>query len=54
MRPALVTIARSANDGFTPHTALPAIEWRFLDALRAAHPAVEIRYDRGLVPLPRP
>lgn len=54
VRPALVTIARSANDGFTPHAALPAIEWRFLDALRAAHPAVEIRYDRGLVPLPRP
>ena len=54
VRPALVTIARSANDGYTPRAALPAIEWAFLDALRAAHPALELRYDPGLAPLPRP
>jgi hypothetical protein len=54
VRPALVTVARSANDGFTPHPALPAIEWSFLEALRAAHPAIEVHYDRDLVPLPRP
>jgi hypothetical protein len=54
VRPALVTIARSADDGYTPHAALPAIEWAFLDALRAAHPALDVRYDPGLAPLPRP
>jgi hypothetical protein len=54
VRPALVTIARSANDGYTPHEALPAIEAAFLEALRAAHPALEVRYDRGLAPLARP
>ena len=54
VRPALVTIARSANDGFTPHAALPAIEWAFLDALRAAHPDLDVQYDAGLAPLPRP
>jgi hypothetical protein len=54
VRPSLVTIARSANDGFTPQAALPEIEWSFLDALRAAHPALDVRYDAGLAPLPRP
>jgi hypothetical protein len=54
VRPALVTIARSANDGFTPHAAWPAIEWSLLDALRAVRPDLELRYDRGLRPAPRP
>lgn len=54
VRPALVTIARSANDGFTPVAAWPAIEWRMLDALRAVRPDLELRYDRGLRPAPRP
>jgi hypothetical protein len=53
VRPALVTIARSANDGFTPREAWAGIEWSLLDALRAAHPDLEIRYDRGLLPAPR-
>jgi hypothetical protein len=53
VRPALITIARSANDGFTPREAWPAIEWSLLDALRAARPDLEIRYDRGLRPAPR-
>ena len=52
--PALVTIARSVNDGFTPAAAWPAIEWRLLDALRAVRPDLEVRYDRGLRPAPRP
>jgi len=54
VRPALVTIARSANDGYTPPAALPAIEWAVLDALRRARPSLAVRYDRGLAPLPRP
>jgi hypothetical protein len=54
VRPSLVTVARSVNDGFTPAAAWPAIEWRFLDALRAARPDLEVRYDRGLLPAPRP
>jgi hypothetical protein len=54
IRPSLVTVARSANDGYTPHHALPTIEASFLEALRAAHPDLEVRYDRGLAPLPRP
>src|SRR4029453_11629971 len=54
VRPALVTIARSANDGYTPVGAWPRIEWRMLDALRAVRPELELRYDRGLQPAPRP
>ena len=54
VRPALVTIARSVNDGFTPAAAWPQIEWRLLDALRAVRPDLEVRYDRGLRPAPRP
>jgi hypothetical protein len=54
VEPVLVTIARSANDGYTPHAALPAIEWAFLDALRRAQPDLDLRYDRGLAPLARP
>jgi hypothetical protein len=54
VRPALVTIARSANDGYTPHAAWPAIEWTLLDALRAVRPDLELRYDRGVYPAPRP
>jgi hypothetical protein len=54
VRPALVTVARSANDGYTPSAAWPAIEWRFLQALRSVRPDVEVRYDRGLQPAPHP
>jgi hypothetical protein len=54
VQPALVTVARSVNDGFTPAGAWPAIEWSFLDALRGARPDLEVRYDRGLQPAPRP
>jgi len=53
VRPALVTIARSVNDGFTPAAAWPGIETRFLGALRAVRPDLEVRYDRGLRPAPR-
>jgi UPF0489 domain len=54
VRPALVTVARSVNDGFTPAAAWPAIEWRFLEALRSVRPDLEVRYDRGLEPAPHP
>jgi hypothetical protein len=54
VRPALVTIARSVNDGFTPAAAWPAIEWRFIEALRAVRPDLVVRYDRGLRPAPGP
>jgi hypothetical protein len=54
VRPSLVTIARSANDGYTPHAAWPAIEWALLDALREVRPDLDVRYDRGVYPAPRP
>jgi len=52
LRPRLVTIARSVDDGFTPAAAWPAIERRTLQALRDALGPIEVRYDRGVRPVP--
>jgi hypothetical protein len=52
VRPRLVTIARSANDGYTPERAWPAIEWRLLRALHGALGDARVRYDTGLRPAP--
>jgi len=52
LRPRLVTIARSVDDGFTPPRAWPAIERRTLQALREALGPIEVRYDRGVRPAP--
>ena len=55
LRPALVTIARSVRDGFTPREAWPLIEWTLLRELQAALPAgAVVRFDAGEVPAPRP
>jgi hypothetical protein len=55
LRPALVTIARSVEDGFTPREAWPLIEWTLLSELgRALPPGAKIRFDAGEQPAPRP
>ena len=54
VRPALVTIARSVEDGFTPREAWPLIEWSLLVELARVLPASRVRFDRGLGPAPRP
>ena len=55
LRPALITIARSVDDGFTPRTSWPLIEWSLLHQLQAVLPsATVIRFDDGLRPAPRP
>lgn len=54
LRPALVTIARSVEDGFTPREAWPLIEWTLLSELgRALPPGSKIRFDAGQRPAPR-
>jgi hypothetical protein len=52
LRPRLVTISRSARDGYTPMSAWPAIEWRLLRALHAALGDATVTYDVGLAPAP--
>lgn len=53
LRPALVTIARSVGDGFTPREAWPQIEWSLLSALQAAlPPGAVVRFDPGESPAP--
>jgi len=55
LRPALVTIARSVEDGFTPREAWPTIEWALLSELgRALPPGAKIRFDPGQDAAPRP
>lgn len=55
LRPALVTIARSVDDGFTPREAWPQIEWALLSELaRVLPPGTKIRFDAGQTPAPRP
>lgn len=55
LRPALITIARSVDDGFTPRASWPLIEWSLLLQLQAVlPPATVIRFDDGLRPAPRP
>jgi hypothetical protein len=54
LRPALVTIARSVRDGFTPRDAWPLIEWSLLRELQAVlPPETVIRFDVGEGPAPR-
>ncbi|RIL07837.1 MAG: hypothetical protein DCC71_01790 [Proteobacteria bacterium] len=54
LRPALVTIARSVEDGFTPPEAWPSIEWTLLSELGRVLPAgSRIRFDAGETPAPR-
>jgi hypothetical protein len=54
LRPALVTIARSVRDGFTPRDAWPLIEWSLLRELQAVLPPdAVIRFDVGEGPAPR-
>jgi hypothetical protein len=54
LRPRLVTIARSVQDGFTPPEPWPGIERRLLERLREALGDFELRHDRGIQPLPAP
>lgn len=55
LRPALVTIARSVEDGFTPPEAWPLIEWTLLGELARALPrGAKIRFDADQRPAPRP
>lgn len=53
VRPALVTIARSVEDGFTPRESWPAIEWTLLRALAQVLGPAQIGFDAGLQPAPR-
>ncbi len=53
IQPRLVTVARSANDGFTPREAWPHIEWTLLRALLGALGEAEVQLDAGLRPAPR-
>jgi hypothetical protein len=54
IRPALVTVARSVDDGFTPRDAWPLIEWTLLGELGRALPrGATIRFDAGQKPAPR-
>jgi hypothetical protein len=55
LSPALVTIARSVDDGFTPREAWPLIEWSLLGALAPVLPPdATIRFDADQHPAPRP
>jgi hypothetical protein len=53
VKPALVTIARSAHDGFTPLAEWALYETALLEALAGVR-ALDVRYDRGLQPAARP
>ena len=54
VRPDLVTLSRSVEDGFTPVAAWPAIEWGLLSALNKVLPEATVRLDPGLGPAPQP
>jgi hypothetical protein len=53
LRPSLVTIARSVDDGFTPPDAWPFIEWSLIGELARALPSASIVFDAGQQPAPR-
>ncbi|UCE86701.1 MAG: UPF0489 family protein [Deltaproteobacteria bacterium] len=53
LRPALITIARSVEDGFTPAESWPQIESALMRALRDALGDFELRYDARVRPLQR-
>ncbi len=52
VRPTLVTVARSVQDGFTPAEAWPEIERALLAALGQALGRYTLRFDAGLSPVP--
>jgi hypothetical protein len=52
IEPALVTLSRSVEDGFTPREEWPAIEWAVLRALVEVLGNVPVRFDPGLGPAP--
>jgi hypothetical protein len=54
VRPSLVTIARSVDDGFTPQAPWPRIEWAVLRVLAESLPHARLRFDHGLGPAPQP
>ncbi len=54
LRPSLVTIARSVEDGFTPRREWPRIEWTLLRELAATLGGARIRFDPGQLPAPQP
>jgi hypothetical protein len=54
VEPALVTIARSVQDGFTPEESWPAIEGAVLRALEDGLGNLRVRYDQSLRPAPAP
>jgi hypothetical protein len=54
VRPSLVTVARSVDDGYTPRAAWPLIEWSLLVELARVLPDSRVRFDSGLGPAPRP
>jgi hypothetical protein len=54
VRPSLLTIARSVDDGYTPREAWPLIEWSLLGALAPVLPGATVQFDAGLRPAPRP
>jgi hypothetical protein len=51
LKPSLITIARSVDDGFTPRAAWPQIEATLLRAFHDALGDFELRYDTGVRPL---
>jgi hypothetical protein len=53
LRPSLVTIARSVEDGFTPRREWPHIEWTLLRVLAERLPGAYLRFDAGVAPAPR-
>jgi hypothetical protein len=54
VRPDLITVSRSVDDGFTPREAWPAIEWRLLAALAETLDGATVAFDPGLRPAPSP
>jgi hypothetical protein len=54
VRPSLVTIARSVDDGFTPRAPWPRIERAVLRVLAESLPHARLRFDHGLRPAPQP
>jgi hypothetical protein len=52
VRPSLVTIARSVDDGFTPRAPWPRIERAVLRVLAESLPHARLRFDHGLRPAP--
>jgi hypothetical protein len=52
LAPALVTLSRSVQDGYTPREEWPVIEWAVLQELVDVLGNVPVRFDPGLGPAP--